>query len=284
MEQTLIKGVSHIPDNKEIEEFIGNQVRERKLDERTVKAYRMDLEHLYRWLRETERDIKDSKAVETYLKYLSNEKKLRASTVTRKYRVFCCYMEYLFRQKCLSNRPALKPPVMADTDTAVRGDNVLSKAEIDSFFIALNREYENLDNDFRRRVCLRDSVMMELLFYHGIEISELLRLEVAHYERETGTLSIPGKRNKQRTVRLFSKNLREKMDQWISIHPYFERDDPYENCLFLSKMGKPLSMKMVIRVFDKYRVMAGIEKECTPKDLKRSMKNYAQELMMERCG
>jgi hypothetical protein len=49
-------------------------------------------------------------------------------------------------------------------------------------------------------------------------------------------------------------------------------------------MGKPLSMKMVIRVFDKYRVMAGIEKECTPKDLKRSMKNYAQELMMERCG
>lgn len=82
MEQTLIKGVSHIPDNKEIEEFIGNQVRERKLDERTVKAYRMDLEHLYRWLRETERDIKDSKAVETYLKYLSNEKKLRASTVT----------------------------------------------------------------------------------------------------------------------------------------------------------------------------------------------------------
>ena len=65
MEQTLIKGVSHIPDNKEIEEFIGNQVRERKLDERTVKAYRMDLEHLYRWLRETEKDIKDSKAVET---------------------------------------------------------------------------------------------------------------------------------------------------------------------------------------------------------------------------
>ena len=74
------------------------------------------------------------------------------------------------------------------------------------------------------------------------------------------------------------------MDQWLCVHHYFERDDLYENCLFLSKMGKPLSMKMVIRVFDKYRVMARIEKECTPKDLKRSMKRYAEELMMERCG
>ena len=37
-------------------------------------------------------------------------------------------------------------------------------------------------------------------------------------------------------------------------------------------------------VFDKYRVMAGIERECSPKDLKRSMKRYAAELMMEWCG
>lgn len=284
MEQTLVRGRSHIPRDNEIEEFIGNQVRERKLDERTIKAYRLDLEHLYRWLGETDRDITDSKAVETYLKYLSGEKKLRASTITRKYRVFCCYMEYLFRQESMTRRPVLNPPAPADTGGAEQRDNVLSKAEIDSFFIALNREYENLDNDFRRRVCLRDSVMMELLFYHGIEVSELLRLEVSDYGREAGTLSIPGKKNKQRTVRLFSRDLRAKMDQWLSIHGYFERDDQYENCLFLSKMGKPLSMKMVIRIFDKYRVLAGIEKECTPKDLKRSMKRYAQELMMERCG
>lgn len=278
----MIREDSYIPEDNEIEEFIGNQVRERNLDERTVKAYRLDLEHLYKWLGETHRVVVDSRAVEAYLKYLSNEKKLRASTVTRKYRVFCCYMEYLFRHKSMGSRPVLTPPVAADRGE--KRENVLSKAEIDSFFIALNREYENLDNDFRRRVCLRDSVMMELLFYHGIEVSELLRLEISHYERETGTLRIPGKRNKQRTLRLFSKDLRNKMDQWLCVHHYFERDSQHEHCLFLSKMGKPLSMKMVIRVFDKYRVMAGIEKECTPKDLKRSMKRYAEELMMERCG
>ena len=44
-------------------------------------------------------------------------------------------------------------------------------------------------------------------------------------------------------------------------------------------------MKMVIKIFEKYREMARIEKEFTPKDLKEScMKQYAKELVMERCG
>ena len=49
-------------------------------------------------------------------------------------------------------------------------------------------------------------------------------------------------------------------------------------------MGRPLSMKMVILIFDKYRVMAGIKKGVTPKNLKVSMKRYAQELMIEKYG
>ena len=74
------------------------------------------------------------------------------------------------------------------------------------------------------------------------------------------------------------------MERWIGEHGYFERDNEFHNVLFLSKIGKPLSMKMVILVFDKYKDIAGIEKESTPKDLKRSMKRYAREMMVERCS
>ena len=74
------------------------------------------------------------------------------------------------------------------------------------------------------------------------------------------------------------------MEQWIGEHGYFEKSNEYDNVLFLSKIGKPLSMKMVILVFEKYKVMAGIEKESTPKDLKRSMKRYAREMVVERCS
>jgi hypothetical protein len=42
-------------------------------------------------------------------------------------------------------------------------------------------------------------------------------------------------------------------------------------------------MKMVILIFEKYRILAGIDKECTPKDLKNSLERYGIELAVERC-
>lgn len=266
-----------------IQGFVTSQVLKRGLDERTEKAYRLDLEHLHAWIRNRDQGHVDETAVEEYLDYLMKEKKLKYSTVTRKYRVFRYYLEYLEGQGHLPDyRPISCPKAVNREDD--KGDNELSRAEVDSFFMALNREYENLDNEFRRRVCLRDSVMMELLFYHGIEISELLRLEVSDYNLKTGVLTIRGKRDKERAEYLFSRELRRKMEQWIGEHGYFEKNNEFHNVLFLSKIGKPLSMKMVILVFDKYKVMAGIEKESTPKDLKCGMKRYAREMVVERCS
>ncbi len=265
-----------------IEDFVYEQVTERGSDERTAMAYRLDLEHLYIWLLEQGKADLDEEAVEAYLKCLSQDKKRKASTIMRKYRVFCYYLEYLLaRGQRGSYRPPQLPPAKSQEEKA---GVILSKTEIDRFFHAFEREYESLDSGFRKRVCLRDDVMMRLLFYHGLEISELLRLELRDHDEKTGTLWIRGKRGKIRSVKLFSRVLREKLGQWHRIHGYFEREEAYRECMFLSKLGRPLSMKMVISIFDKYRVMAGIEKEATPKDLKCSMGRYAEELVMEQCS
>ena len=72
---------------------------------------------------------------------------------------------------------------------------------------------------------------------------------------------------------------------WLAERERIKSDGQYRERLFLSKFGKPLSMKMVIKIFDKYKELAGIEKEVTPKDLKEScMKQYARDLVMEMCG
>ena len=72
------------------------------------------------------------------------------------------------------------------------------------------------------------------------------------------------------------------MQLWTNEHTYFELIPDYNNWLFLSKLGRPLSMKMVINIFEKYKDLAGIKKDCTPKDLKSSMKRYAKELVVEK--
>ncbi len=276
-------GNGSVDSDGRIESFIAKQVQEKGLDGRTEKAYRLDLEHLHVWLKQHGRELSEGTAIEDYLRYLFKAKNLKASTITRKYRVYCYYIKYLASQGVLPDEYVVACPVF-EKEHQSQETHALSKAEIDAFFVAMDQEYESLDQEFRRRVCLRDRVMMELLFYHGIEISELLGLKVSDYDRRTGILRIQGKREKGREEYVFSRVLKNRLEGWLKEHVFFERDPAYADWLFLSKVGRPLSMKMVILVFDKYRELAGIEKGATPKDLKCSMKGYARELMVERCS
>lgn len=264
------------------DEFICTQVVNRGLDGRTAKAYRIDLDLFFRWLESGKQENLKAEGMEqkmeTYLKYLSGEQGLRFATVCRKHQVLGYYLSYLKSQGMIEEfRPLEQPKSCKKVST----DTVLSKKEVDAFFRAIHREYEELDSEFRKRVCLRDQIMMELLFYHRIEVSELLRMEVSDYNRKSGVLTIHRKREKIRKVPLFSSSLKKQMEQWLEAHTYFDRGGLYQNRMFLSKLGKPLSMKMITNIFDKYRVLAGIEKECTPKDLKNSLGRYGEELMRE---
>ena len=221
--------------------------------------------------------------METYLDYLVMEKKLSSATVCRKSRVFGYYLSYLSGHGIIGRHRALRPARRAAEEPKDR--SLLSKKESDAFFAAMNHEYVGLASEFRKRICLRDMVMMELLFYHKIEISELLRLETADYDLEKGYLTIRRKRGDDSQVYLFSQELKRKMKEWLAERKEIQREEEYEGRMFVSKFGRPLSMKMVIKIFDKYREMAGIEREFTPKDLKEScMKQYARELVMERWG
>ena len=274
-----------------IEGFIDERVTQKGLDGRTEKAYRLDLERFTTWLDQKVSETNKSQYLRTeagnledwmeaYLDYLTEEKKLSPATICRKNRVFGYYLSYLARQGVIARYRTLRPvrrvsPHSQDKDQ-------LSKKEADAFFAAMEREYEELDNKFRRRICLRDLVMMELLFYHKIEISELLRLEAADYDQKTGVLTIRRKRGENSAVYLFSRKLRGRMEQWLTERENIFHEGECCERMFLSKFGKQLSMKMVIKIFDKYKDLAGIQKNVTPKDLKEScMKQYARELVME---
>lgn len=302
--------LNEIVDGKSlIEIFISSYVDGRSLDARTEKAYRMDLEHFYVWMASTtgtdsfikmdsntkglDQKDEDSSSmkcwedwIEAYLDYLRGEKGLSASTIYRKNRVLGYFLSYLVGEGVIEGCRPLKPvswPSKRDKEAVSEG--LLLRKDADALFRAMNREYEGLDSEFRRRVCLRDMTMMELLFYHKIEISQLLRIEVQDYDQGTGTLQIRRKRGDCSSIHLYSQELLRKMKLWLEERKAFCHEGEYDDRMFLSKYGRPLSMEMFIQIVEKYRKLAGIDKKLTPKDLKESsMKQYAKELMMERCS
>ena len=96
--------------NQLIDGFISRQVVQRGLDERTAKAYRLDLEHLHEWLSldfPVQKDKWEGK-IEAYLEYLSSEKKRLPSTLYRKQKVFNYYLSYLSAQGIIGKTRPLK--------------------------------------------------------------------------------------------------------------------------------------------------------------------------------
>ena len=207
-----------------VEEFINAQVVSRGLDERTAIAYRMDLEKFYLWPETSQGperadwEDKIEDRMEAYLDYLSKERGLRCSTISRKQKVFGYYLSYLVSRGVRTGHRPLKP---LEHSREAFVDTLLTKREVEAFFRAIDREYEDLDSDFRKRICLRDQVMMKLLFYHGIDISDLLQLEVSDYNRKTATLVIHRKRQEDYSVYLFSRELHQQMEHWLSEHLHF---------------------------------------------------------------
>lgn len=277
------------------EEFIRSRVAGNGLDQRTEKAYRMDLGLFCAWVEQVENGSLEKTFgqgvledwMDKYLDYLKREKELSFSTLYRKNRVLSYFLSYLTEKKILAGCRKLKSVGKADKmgEKAASLQMLLSKKDADAFFAAMNREYEQLSSEFRRRICLRDMVMMELLFYHKIEISELLQIEIMDYCGENGELIIRRKKGEEIHIRLYSQELMKKIGLWLDERKAFPVNQEYAYRMFISKLGKPLSMEMLIQIFDKYRKLAGIEKKFTPKDLKESsMKQYAKELMMEQCS
>ena len=100
-----------------VEQFINAQVISRGLDERTAIAYRMDLEKFYLWPGAVSSSVPGEDAwedqmeerMETYLEYLSRERGLRYSTISRKQKVFSYYLSYLVSRGILKGYRTLKP-------------------------------------------------------------------------------------------------------------------------------------------------------------------------------
>ena len=90
------------------------------------------------------RDCETLEIVTLPSRYLKHKIKSKRSPNTVKRSAFsiCYYLEYLGAQgKLTVSHPIVCPAPLVHEEN--KADNQLSRAEIDSFFMALNREYEN---------------------------------------------------------------------------------------------------------------------------------------------
>ena len=108
----------------------------------------------------------------------------------------------------------------------------------------------------------RDRAMLALMGVHGLRVGEIVALDVADLDLDAGTVSVPGKGGKRRTVYLVDLS-RQRLADWLAVR---ERAAGGETALFVALdrakrfTGRRMTRRAVEALTDRYLERLGLKR------------------------
>lgn len=240
-----------------IEDYLTYCECQKRLDAKTLKAYRIDLRQFSEWLPFANVSDITPSLLESYIAKLHQEYKPK--TVKRKIASTKALFHYLEYKDIIVTNPFNKIQVK------FREPVILPKTiplyTVETFLSTIYSQRTNAKTDYQRKNALRDAAVIELLFATGIRISELCSLKVNDVNLYDKTVLIYGKGSKERKVQIGNSDvaniLKDYKCSFLS---------EMQNCehFFANQNGTALSDQSVRRMINKYSSLAAIELHITP--------------------
>ena len=230
---------------------------QRRLDEKTVRAYRIDLQQFQDYI--SNKDIPVSKdLLNSYIICLHG--KYKQKTVKRKIATLKTFFSYLEREEIIKENP------MRKVRTQFRQEKVLPKTiPAETIEKLLTYMYASLhsgtNTESQKKLLTRDIAIIELLFATGLRISELCGLEKERFNVSDGILCIRGKGAKERYLQIGSPTVLRQIRQYCALWEQELGDGEY---FFYNRSGGRYSEQSARRMINKYVDKASIDMHITP--------------------
>jgi integrase/recombinase XerD len=230
---------------------------QKKLSEKTLKAYRIDITQFQRYMMRTEYDgIKN--LLSSYITYLHKEYKPK--TVKRKLASIKAFFTWLEYEETIKENPFSKinlkfhePKVLPKT---------ISFDVIEHLLQTAYNEPTNINvTAYQKQIHLRNIAVLELLFASGMRVSELCSLKTDDINLRTGEIRIWGKGAKERIVTIANPEVLKIIREYRST--FNVQNDSIEY-LFINRKGNRLSEQSVRIIINNYTKKANICKHLTP--------------------
>ena len=183
--------------NTYIAEYIEYCEYRKRLDSKTLKAYRIDL----RQFEEFCTDLPDCFAKSIVDDFITSlHKQYKPKTVKRKIASLKAFFHHMEYRELLTENPFSK------LDIRFREAKLLPKTipfhSIQSFLSTLYAQRELAESEYQLHCRIRDIAVIELLFATGMRISELCSLKPSDIDLESNNILIYGKGAKERIIQL----------------------------------------------------------------------------------
>jgi integrase/recombinase XerC len=226
-----------------IQEFLKHLKFEKRYSLHTLKAYQTDLSQFENYCKSAFGQFDPAEMthhhIRSWLIELFNSG-ITTRSINRKVSTLKSFFGYLVANDLISVNPMVRvssPKTGKKLPSFVEEENV--NTLLDSW---------EMDDSFLK---WRDFLIIELFYFTGIRLSELIQLRVCDISFENLTIRVLGKRNKERLIPL-TGNLASDIRKYLELRsrdfPPFQTQDP----LFITTKGRPVYALLVYRVVNRY--------------------------------
>ena len=230
---------------------------QKRLDDKTIKAYKIDLHQFIDHLSLSNIQDITSEILEQYIALLHQSYKPK--TAKRKIASIKAFFKYLEYKDIIVINPFNKLNIKFREPIILPKTIPLSTIEI--LLSTMYKQFYSSTTQHKKRTCLRDIAVIELLFATGIRISELCSLKIEDVNLQARSILIFGKGKKERLLHIGNDDVFKILNEY-----YNEFYIEINLCkhFFANTSGFPLSDQSVRRMIRKYSSLASIDMRITP--------------------
>lgn len=246
-----------------INEFLKYIEIEKNYSDNTIISYRKDLEEYETYLKEKNKNIKDTdyKFIRSYLTYMF-DKKYEKKTISRHISTLRSYYKFLFEEKKIKKNPM---ELISNPKLDKKLPNFLYYDELE---ILLNIP------DKSTTLGLRDALILELLYSTGIRVSELINIKMKDINRSNKKILIFGKGSKERYV-LYGDVLSNLLDLYINeSRNKLNKNSDY---LILNKNGNKITDRGIRLIISKILKQGSLDFHVSPHTLRHTFATHMLE-------
>ena len=239
---------------KQLESYYEDCEFRKRLNEKTIKAYTIDLNQYLEFITTTEIN---QKIINEYVHYL-NKKYLKYKTIKRKIASVKAFYSYLEYEEIIDYSPFNK------IKTKIKEPKLLPKTiqkdYIDKIIHLLLKDLKNSKTEFQKKISLRNITLISVMLSTGIRVSELCNIKLKDIDLLEKKLKIFGKGSKERILYLGNSNVVQLCQMYLTYNNTCKKNEYF----FLNKFNKKLSEQTVRILLKKIESELELSTHITP--------------------
>lgn len=246
-----------------IKEYLEYCKYRKELDEKTLKAYRIDLRQFAMFVGD---EYLKKERIDKYITEL--HKKFKQKTIKRKIasiRAFYACLEE--RELLLIENPFRKIKVKFREEKTL--PRIISRSDIETL---LNYMYSIKKNcNKKKQIIVKHIAVVEFLFATGVRVCEVSRLKIEGIDLKSGTVRIEGKGKKERYIQIGNSETLKILNEY---YKFYSKEIEKSGYFFVNNRGRRLSEQSIRILINKYAKNAGIGLHITPHMFRHSLATY----------